>query len=80
MRTFRRVDKRIARKLFNDGEEIAFDLNAPTVPINQTVVWSYDTTTVVRGVETFDEIVADCEPWQHRYPGSRGLCYYVVVE
>jgi hypothetical protein len=76
-RRFVRIDKREARRIYDNGGVLAMSLEKPECDIGQTVEWGHGVTTVTKSNSmTFDQLAADGLSWKHRYPGSQGLVWY----
>ena len=81
MTAYKRIDKHMARRVWDNNGTLVMSLNKPDVQIGDTVEWELVTTCTKNGTggQTFDQLAAEGLEWKHRYPGSRGLVWYTPV-
>ena len=72
-----RVDKREARRLYDDGKTLVMSLDRPWCAMGESTDLSGVTTVTKQGAgQSFEELARDALQWKHRYPGSQGLVWY----
>lgn len=78
MTKYIRIDKREARRVYENGGTVVMSLNKPEVPMGDPVEFDGVTTCSKNGTggQTFDKLAEDGIQWKHRYPGSQGLVWY----
>jgi len=78
MTKYIRIDKREARRVYENGGTIVLSLNKPEVPMGEAVEFNGVTTCSKNGTggQSFDTLAVDSLQWKHRYPGSQGLVWY----